>query len=108
MQQWTTIPAFFYRLKKWKEQHSNEDEPPFPLFPFPTAKKNPEKRSKWIRNINRLAVGSSLGINYLNLGKMQGFAVFTFLMENQQPKILILQFIWGMILRKEAGVLFMT
>ena len=68
-----------YRLKKWKKQHNNEDEPPFRLFPFPTSKKNSEKKIKMDKKYK--SFGCSLlvlGINYFNLGIMQGFAVSTF------------------------------
>ncbi|XP_066917038.1 uncharacterized protein [Clytia hemisphaerica] len=48
-----------YKLKKWKKVNINHvEEPPFQLFPVPTLKKHPEKRSIWRRNINRLAPGS--------------------------------------------------
>ena len=52
-----------YRLSKWKssscEKHigilhqSCGCEPPFQLFPFPTALKENEKRQKWILMVNR-------------------------------------------------------
>ena len=50
-----------YRLNKWKNESKKCDsEPPFKLFPFPTLKKDPEKRNIWISNINRLEEGSKL------------------------------------------------
>jgi len=42
-----------YKLKKWFKEHGKGDPVPFKLYPFPTIKKNPEKRNIWIRNINR-------------------------------------------------------
>ncbi|XP_057297916.1 uncharacterized protein LOC130628892 [Hydractinia symbiolongicarpus] len=56
-----------YKLKKWKEAVCEDHnvkksecscEPPFRLYPFPTTKKNPEKRKMWIQLLNRLAPGS--------------------------------------------------
>ena len=56
-----------YRLNKWKkeiclEHNCRYDEctcpPPFKLYPFPTVKKNIEKRKLWIKLINRLQTGS--------------------------------------------------
>lgn len=53
-----------YQLKKWRNGlcsahncHRTSPEcscaEPFQLYPFPTAKKEPERRRKWIKSINR-------------------------------------------------------
>ena len=54
------------RLGKWAaatcELHGcNCDcQPPFKLFPFPTEKKNPERRLQWAKNISRNSLNGTL------------------------------------------------
>ena len=35
-------------------------QPPFKLFPFPTEKKNPERRLQWAKNISRSSLNGTL------------------------------------------------
>lgn len=53
-----------YRLIKWRQEHCDEHQklkencgckPPFTLFSFPTKKKNPESRERWIKAFSRAA-----------------------------------------------------
>ncbi|CAH3160857.1 unnamed protein product [Porites evermanni] len=59
------------RLGKWAaktcEHHGCKNgasmcdcEPPFKLFPFPTEKKNPERRLQWAKNISRNSLNGAL------------------------------------------------
>ena len=59
------------RLRKWAattcELHGCNNgssmcdcQPPFKLFPFPTEKKNPERRLRWAKNISRNSLNGTL------------------------------------------------
>ena len=57
-------------------------QPPFKLFPFPTEKKNPERRLQWAKNISRNSLNGLFGC----LTRIQEFVIYTSLTVNQRLK----------------------